>query len=75
MKSVRGHHVFGSIWSPTIVKWLVCRCEVSNALDTSAVAVLCGATVVDHVAWRISSARTLFLANNGSTDSHCTQCH
>ena len=56
---VRGHHVFGSIWSPTIGKQLVCKRQIDNPQDVYAVAVMRGATVVGHVPRKISAA--LFL--------------
>ena len=56
---VRGHHVFGSIWSPTIGEQLVCKRQIGNPQDVYAVAVMRGATVVGHVPRKISAA--LFL--------------
>ena len=63
---VRGHHVFGSIWSPTIGEQLVCKRQSGNPQDVYAVAVMRGATVVGHVPRKISAACSIFLRRKGT---------
>ena len=63
---VRGHHVFGSIWSPTIGEQLVCKRQSGNPQDVYAVAVMRGATLVGHVPRKISAACSIFLRRKGT---------
>ena len=62
---IRGHHVFKSIWTPTMGEQL----EIGNIKGLYAVAVFRDRTIVGHVPRKISAACALFLQREGSI--HC----
>ena len=46
---VRGHHIYKTIWNPTVGEELNCMRETTNSEDPYAVAVMRNSAVVDHV--------------------------
>lgn len=70
---IRGHHVYKSIWNPTIGEKLVCERERGNPQDPYAVAVKRRQTTIDHVPRKISAACAIFLSRNGVIDCTVTR--
>ena len=60
---VRGYHVYHNIWDSAINEELPCECEVHNAMDHYAIAVIRDEVVVGHQISRICS---LFLRRGGT---------
>ena len=70
---IRGHHVYRSIWTPTIGEQLSCKRELVNEKDPYAVAMIRDrTTVVGHIPRKISAACSLFLVRGGSIDCFVT---
>ena len=59
-----GHHVYKSVWTPTLGEELECRREGDNDFDQYAVAVL-RRGVVGHIPRKISTLSSIFLQRNG----------
>ena len=57
----RGHHVYKSVWHPTIGEELDCRREVTNPSDRYAVAVVKDGTIVGHLPKKLSRLFSIFL--------------
>lgn len=62
---IRGHHVYKSVWTPTLGEELECRREGDNNFDGYAVAVLRRGVVVGHIPRKISALSSIFLQRNG----------
>ena len=67
---VRGHHVYKTMWTPSLGEVLQCRIESGNAKDPYAVAVTRRNIIVGHAPRNISAACSLFLRRTGRI--HCT---
>lgn len=67
---IRGHHVFRTVWSPTVGERLNCTWETSNTEDPYAVAVMHSSAVIGHISRKISAVGALFLGKEGTI--HCT---
>ena len=73
---VRGFHVYGNVWTPSIGEILVCERKDGNPSDLYAVAIKKGGKVIGHVPRKMSAACALFLQLGGAlhcevTDSQC----
>ena len=67
--TVRGYHIYNSIWEAYIGEELSCQREEDNAHDPYAVAVLKSATVVGHLPRKVSTLCSLFIRRGGTI--HC----
>jgi len=67
---IRGHHVFCTVWSPTVGEWLNCAQETSNTQDPYAVAVMSWSAVTGYVPRKIYAACALFLRKELLTAPH-----
>jgi len=65
---IHGYHLYQSIWTAGIGKFLTCEREPMNSCDRYAVAVLKDDVVVDHLPRKLSWILSLFLLRNGTID-------
>ena len=63
--SIRGHHIYKAVWTPTVGEILVVDQEPSNPHDPHAVAVLKNTDIVGHVPRDISRIFSFFLLHGG----------
>ena len=63
--SVRGHHVFKSIWTPVVGQSLQVQAETENSHDAYAMAVILNDTVVGHLPKEFSRIAFFFLQHGG----------
>lgn len=69
---VRGHHVYMSVWHPTIGERLMVCIERGNAHDRHAVSVQRESTVVGHVPREVSKIFKGFLMHEGEIECEIT---
>ena len=62
----QGYHEYHNIWDSAINEELPCECEVHNAMDHYAVAVIRDNVVVGHLPKNISRICSLFLRSGGT---------
>ena len=58
---VRGHHIYKTIWTPTVGETLQLRAEDTNEHDEHAIAVIKSGTTVGHVPHSMSRVCWFFL--------------
>lgn len=63
---MRGHHIYGRIWSTTVDEQLECKLELGNREDPYAVAVVKNEEVVGHVPRKILASCSLFIKKKGA---------
>ena len=64
--SVRGYHVYRTIWDAAIGEDLVCEREPSNEQDKYAVAIKKDGVIIGHLPRKISHSCSLFLRRGSS---------
>ena len=73
---IRGFHIYGDTWTPSVGEILICERESGNASDLYAMAIKKGSEVVGHVPRKMSAACSLFLQLGGAltiiADIHLT---
>ena len=72
---VRGFHVYGDVWTPSIGEILICKREDGNPSDLYAVAIKKGGEVIGHVPRKMSAACALFLQLGGALHCEVTDSH
>ena len=72
---VRGFHVYGDIWTPSVGEILICERESENPSDLYAVAIKKGSEVVGHMPRKMSAACSLFLQLRGALHCEITNSH
>jgi len=70
--SIRGYHVYQSMWSTEERENLVCKRKMGNPLDSYAVIVVKGEQTVGHLPRKISRLCALFLGRGGSITATVT---
>ena len=71
---IRGHHIYESIWSPVIGKFLCCKHKINSDEDPYATYILKDDTIVGHVIFKTFSFCSLVLLCFPAMPSmpHCT---
>ena len=72
---VRGYHIYSDIWNPDVGDILNCERESGNRIDSYAVAIKSGASVIGHVPRKLSAACSLFLSLGGTINCEITDNH
>lgn len=62
---IRGHHIYKTVWTPTVGETLQVSQELSNPHDVYAVSVLKDANIVGHVPREINRVFSFFLLHGG----------
>ena len=62
---LRGFHVYGDIWTPTVGESLICKQQIGNLNDPYAVAIKKGSEVIGHVPRKLSAACSRYLLRSG----------
>lgn len=63
--SVRGHHVFKSVWTPVVGQLLQVQAETGNSHDAYAIAVILDDNLVGHLPREFSRVAFYFLQHGG----------
>ena len=69
---VTGHHIYKSVWSPTIGETLALEREEDNVHDRYAVTVIRNESIVGHMPRSISRVSSYFLMHGGSIECSIT---
>ena len=72
---VRGFHVYGDVWTPSVGEILICEKEDGNPSDLYAVAIKKGGEAIGHVPRKMSAACSLFLQLGGTLHCKITDNH
>ena len=68
--SVRGYHLYKSIWTAALGEWISCEREPLNANNRYAVALKKDGAVIGHLPQKISRICSLFIRRGGTIE--CT---
>ena len=69
---IRGHHVYKSVWSPSIGEVLSLQTDAENEHDAYAVGTIKDSTVVGHAPREVSRIFYFFLQHGGSIAAEVT---
>ena len=65
MSCVRGCYIYSDIWNPNVGDILNCEWESGNPIDSYAVAIKSGVSVIGHIPRKLSAACSLFSSLGG----------